>query len=189
MRLRAFLPIQHITQPAKAPAAPVAELTSVDSPPPFGVLEPKLEIPSSADVESGCDPPAEPDRRWKTDGEPSWQCVPRAFGRPLPRPEMLVLYTPTRDQNETTVKGSNEYFSLSTNAPATSPIDFPARPSTSNEVAHAIQTMRAVTRAGGKLTFNALAQEDPTSCVLSECWAKLTNENDRDHANRGSESD
>ena len=58
-----LLPIQDIAQPAKASAAPVAELTSVDSPPPFGVLKSKLGIPSSANVESGCNPSAKPDRK------------------------------------------------------------------------------------------------------------------------------
>ena len=57
MRLRGYLPIEDIAQPAKAPAAPAAGLASVDSPPPFGVLESKLEIPWSMGVESGCDPP------------------------------------------------------------------------------------------------------------------------------------
>ena len=63
MRRRAFLPIEDIAQPAKAPAAPAAELTSVDSPPPFGVLKPKLGVPSSPEVESGCDPSARPDQK------------------------------------------------------------------------------------------------------------------------------
>jgi hypothetical protein len=62
MRLRTFLPIEDIAQPAKAPAAPAAELTSVDSPPPFAMLKPKLGIPSSVEVESGCDPSAMLDR-------------------------------------------------------------------------------------------------------------------------------
>jgi hypothetical protein len=53
------------------------------------------------------------------------------------------------------------YFSLSTNAPATSPTIFPASSSTSNEFAHAIQAMRAATRAGGKSSFRALAQAAP----------------------------
>ena len=62
MRQCAFLPIEDIAQPAKAPAAPAAELTSVDSPPPFAVLKPKLGIPSSVEVESGCNSSEMPDR-------------------------------------------------------------------------------------------------------------------------------
>jgi len=93
---------------------------------------------------------------------------------------MLVPYTSTRDQNETTARRSNEYFSLSTNAHATSHITFPASSPTSNEVAHAIQAMRVVTRAGGKLSLIALAQ-----VALSECWAESTNENDRVGPNGG----
>jgi len=58
-----LLPIQHIARPAKASAAPVAELTSVGSPPSFGGLKPKLGVPSSANVESGCDPSTKPDRK------------------------------------------------------------------------------------------------------------------------------
>ena len=38
MKLRAFLPIEESAQPARAPAAPAAELTSVASPPMFGML-------------------------------------------------------------------------------------------------------------------------------------------------------
>jgi len=43
-RLRAFLPIEDIAQPAKTPATPVAELTSVGSSLPFGMWEPNLGI-------------------------------------------------------------------------------------------------------------------------------------------------
>ena len=55
--------------------------------------------------------------------------------------------TSTRDENEITAKGSNVYFSLSTNAPATSSITFLAGSSTSDEVAHAIQAMRSLVPA------------------------------------------
>jgi len=54
MRLRGYLPIEDIAQPAKAPAAPAVGLASVDSPPPFGVLK---SNPWSVGVESGCEPP------------------------------------------------------------------------------------------------------------------------------------
>jgi len=161
MRLRAFLPIEDIAQPAKAPAAPAAELTSVDSPPPFGVLKPKLGVPSSPEVESGCDPSARPDQKSQMTANHLGSVLLEYLDEHCHGPKCLVPYSSTRDQNETTAKGSNVYLSLSTNAPATSPTTFPASSSTSNEFAHAIQAMRAATRAGGKSSFNALAQAAP----------------------------
>jgi hypothetical protein len=54
-----FFPIEDIAHPASAPAAPAAELTSVLSAPPFGVLRPRVGGPSSARVVSGYSPLAE----------------------------------------------------------------------------------------------------------------------------------
>jgi hypothetical protein len=53
--------IEDIAQPARAPAAPAAELTSVLSAPPFGVLSPRVGGSSPARVVSGYSPLAEPD--------------------------------------------------------------------------------------------------------------------------------
>ena len=61
MRSHTFFPIEDIAQPARAPAAPAAELTSVLSAPPFGVLRPRVGGPSPARVVSGYSPSAEPD--------------------------------------------------------------------------------------------------------------------------------
>ncbi len=41
MRGLTFFPIEDIAQPARAPAAPAAELTSVASVPPFGMPRPR----------------------------------------------------------------------------------------------------------------------------------------------------
>ena len=60
MRSHTFFPIEDIAQPARAPAAPAAELTSVLSEPPFGVLRPRVGGPSPARVVSGYGPLAEP---------------------------------------------------------------------------------------------------------------------------------
>jgi hypothetical protein len=60
-RSHTFFPIEDIAQPARAPAAPAAELTSVLSAPPFGVLRPRVGGPSPARVVSGYSPLAEPD--------------------------------------------------------------------------------------------------------------------------------
>ena len=56
-------------------------------------------------------------------------------GLKMPGP---VRFYSRLEQNEITPKGSNVYFSLSANAPATSPTTFPAISSISNEFAHAI---------------------------------------------------
>jgi hypothetical protein len=61
MRSLAFFPIEDIAQPARAPAAPAAELTSVPSALPFKVLRPRVGGPSSARVVSGYSLSAEPD--------------------------------------------------------------------------------------------------------------------------------
>ena len=61
MKSLAFFPIEDIAQPARAPAAPAAELTSVPSPPPFGVLRPKVAGSSPLTAVSGYSPSAEPD--------------------------------------------------------------------------------------------------------------------------------
>jgi hypothetical protein len=61
MRSHTFFPIEVIAQPARAPAAPAAELTSVLSAPPFGVLRPRVGGPSPARVVSGYSTLAEPD--------------------------------------------------------------------------------------------------------------------------------
>jgi hypothetical protein len=61
MRSHTFFPIEDIAQPARAPAAPAAELTSVLSAPPFGVLRPRVGVSSPAGVVSGYSPLAEPD--------------------------------------------------------------------------------------------------------------------------------
>lgn len=61
MSSHAFLPIEDIAQPARAPAAPAAELTSVPSAPPFGELRPRVGGPSPARVVSGYSPSAGPD--------------------------------------------------------------------------------------------------------------------------------
>lgn len=60
-RSHTFFPIEDIAHPASAPAAPAAELTSVLSAPPFGVLRPREGGPSSVRVVSGYSPLAEPD--------------------------------------------------------------------------------------------------------------------------------
>lgn len=72
MILYAFLPIEDIAQPARAPAAPAAELTSVASPPPFGMLRPRGE-PSLAGVVSGCGSSAEADQMYWMESKPFWQ--------------------------------------------------------------------------------------------------------------------
>lgn len=161
MTLRAFLPIEDIAQPARAPAAPAAELTSVASPPPFGMLRPRGE-PSLPGVVSGCGSLAEPDRMYWMESKPFWQHALRVFGRTSLRPEKpgpVQFYLRSERGNRITV--GSIYFSLSTNAPATSPTAFPASSSTSNEFAHAIQAIRAATRAGGKLSFRAFAHAAP----------------------------
>lgn len=61
MRSHAFFPIEDIAQPARAPAAPAAELTSVPSAPPFVALRPRVAGPSPVRVVSGYNPSAEPD--------------------------------------------------------------------------------------------------------------------------------
>lgn len=73
----------------------------------------------------------------------------------------LVPYSSTVDQKESNREVKETRFSLSTNAPATSPTTFPASSSTSNKLAHAMHVIRAATRAGGKLSFRALAQAAP----------------------------
>ena len=121
MRLRALLLIEDIAQPSRAPAAPAAEPTSVD-PPPFGVWNPKLEIPLSAGVESGCGPP---DRTQQMTANQLGSVLLEYLDEHCHSPKYLVQYSSTRDQKETTAKGSNAYLSLSTNAPAaTSPTTF-----------------------------------------------------------------
>lgn len=76
--------------------------------------------------------------------------------------ECLVPHSSTPSQIQTIMMALSEtYFSLSTNAPATSPTTLPASSSTSNKFAHAMQVMRAATRAGGKLSFNAFAHAAP----------------------------
>jgi hypothetical protein len=161
MVLHAFLPIEDIAQPARAPAAPAAELTSVASPAPFGMLRPRGES-SLAGVVSGCSSLAEHDQMYWMENEPFWQHALRVFGRTSPRPEKpgpVQFYLRSERDNRRTME--TIYFSLSTNAPATSPTTFPASSSTSNEFAHAIQAIRAATRAGGKLSFKAFAQAAP----------------------------
>jgi len=59
MKTHTFFPIEDIAQPARAPAAPAAELTSVLSALPFGVLRPRVGGPSPARVVSGYCPLAE----------------------------------------------------------------------------------------------------------------------------------
>src|SRR6266478_521584 len=76
-------------------------------------------------------------------------------------PKCLVPYSSTLDQKESNGEIEEINFSLSTNAPATSPTTFPASSSTSNKLAHAMHVMRAATRAGGKLSFKALAHAAP----------------------------
>lgn len=56
MGSHAFLLIEDIAQPARAPAAPAAELTSVPS-----VFRPRVGGPSPARVVSGYSPSARPD--------------------------------------------------------------------------------------------------------------------------------
>jgi hypothetical protein len=73
----------------------------------------------------------------------------------------LVPYSSTVDQKESNREVKGTHFSLSTNAPATSPTTFPASSSTSNKLAHAMHVIRAATRAGGKLSFKALAHAAP----------------------------
>ena len=75
--------------------------------------------------------------------------------------------TSTRDENEITAKGSNVYFSLSTNAPCHQSHNLSCR------LFHigrgcACHTGYEITRSSGKLTFNALALAAPRtlSCVL-----------------------
>jgi hypothetical protein len=80
MRSHTFFPIEDIAQPARAPAAPAAELTSVLSAPPFGVLKPRAGGPSSARVVSGYSLLAEPDWVYGSANKPSWQRAPRVFG-------------------------------------------------------------------------------------------------------------
>ena len=60
MRSHTFFPIEDIAQPARAPAAPAAELTRVLSAPPFGVLRPRVGVSSPVEVVSGYSPLAEP---------------------------------------------------------------------------------------------------------------------------------
>jgi hypothetical protein len=84
MVMHAFLPIEDIAQPARAPAAPAAELTSVASPPPFGMLRPRGEL-SLAGVVSGCGSLAGPDQMYRMESKPFWQHTLRVFGRTLPR--------------------------------------------------------------------------------------------------------
>ena len=74
-------------------------------------------------------------------------------------PDPVQFYFGSEGDNSGVIDGT--YFSLSTNAPATSPTTFPASSSTSNKLAHAIHVMRAATRAGGKLSFKALAHAAP----------------------------
>jgi hypothetical protein len=61
MRSHTFFPIEDIAQPARAPAAPAAELTSVLSAPPFGVLMPRVGGSSPGRVVSGYSPSVKPD--------------------------------------------------------------------------------------------------------------------------------
>lgn len=60
IRSHAFLPIDDIAQPARAPAAPAAELTRVPSALPFGMLRPRVAGSSPVRVVSGYNPSAEP---------------------------------------------------------------------------------------------------------------------------------
>jgi len=185
MRLRALLPIEDIAQASRAPAAPAAELTSVD-PPPFGMLKPKLEILLSAGVESGCGPP---DRTQQMTANQLGSVLLEHLDEHCHSPKYVVQYSSTRDQKETTAKGSNAYLSLSTNAPAaTSPTTFLASSFVSNEFAHAMQAMRTATRTGGNLIILQCfrSTEDLKSCVVPESWTQLTNENDRVGANGAS---
>jgi hypothetical protein len=77
-------------------------------------------------------------------------------------PKCLVPHNSTPSQIQTVMTAlSDTYFSLSTNAPATNPTTLLASSSTSNKCAHAMHAMRAATRAGGKLSFNALAHAAP----------------------------
>lgn len=66
-----FFPMEDIAQPARAPAAPAAELTSVLSAPPFGVFRPRLGSSSPARVVSGYSTLAEPDGVYGMANKPS----------------------------------------------------------------------------------------------------------------------
>src|SRR5216684_7446772 len=93
--------------------------------------------------------------------KPSWQRVPRVLDEHGHSPKSLVPYSSTSNQKESSREIEEFHFSLSTNAPATSPTTFPASSSTSNKLAHAMHVMRPATRAGGKLSFKALAHAAP----------------------------
>ena len=81
-----FFPKEDIAQPARAPAAPAAELTSVLSVPPFGVLSPRVRGSSPARVVSGYSTLAEHDGVYGMANKPSWQRAPRVFGSAWPQP-------------------------------------------------------------------------------------------------------
>jgi hypothetical protein len=82
-------------------------------------------------------------------------------------PKCLVPYSSTSDQKESNREIEGTHFSLSTNAPATSPTTFPASSSTSNKLAHAMRRQEAILQGLG-----ARRIENFASCIIPDCWAE-----------------